>query len=246
MAPLLGFLLLCAGTSLAVPMYSEEHPPMENPDLYGGDIAGVDLYGEKSATIDKNRLWPGGIVPYVEDPGLQETVRYMFLIGRAMDHFKRHTCVRFVPRTNEKDYIRLHPGQGCYSFVGRVGGPQIVSLGNGCGWEGTIIHELVHAIGFYHEQNRSDRDDYLTIFWDNIKKGEEAQFFKLSPKQNHLLTPFDYDSIMLYGSVTFSKDRKNRLRTMEGKDSRYLKDVNSKNKLSKDDIKRINILYNCK
>ncbi|GFR24842.1 metalloendopeptidase, partial [Trichonephila clavata] len=112
MAPMLGFLLLCVGTSLAIPMYSEEHPPMENPDLYGGDIAGEDLYGDKSAIVGTNRLWPGGVVPYVEDPGLQETVRYMFLIGRAMDHFKRNTCVRFVPRTNEKDYIRLHPGQG--------------------------------------------------------------------------------------------------------------------------------------
>ncbi|PRD24976.1 UNVERIFIED_CONTAM: Astacin-like metalloprotease toxin 1 [Trichonephila clavipes] len=217
---------------------SEVHPPMENPDMYGGDIAGEDLHGDKSAIIDKNRLWPDGIVPYVEDPGLQETI--CFSLGEPWTTSRGTLVSGLFPERMRKIT------SDCILDKGRVGGPQIVSLGNGCGWEGTIVHELVHAIGFYHEQNRSDRDDYLTIYWDNIKKGEEPQFFKLSPEQNHLLTPFDYDSIMLYGSLTFSKDKANRLRTMEGKDNRYLKDVNSKNKLSKDDIKRINMLYNCK
>ncbi|XP_055934752.1 astacin-like metalloprotease toxin 5 [Argiope bruennichi] len=245
MIALVGLLLLCTTESFAGLFHGLQQAPMENPDLFGGDMAGIDFDEDRSAINNKTRLWPGGIVPFVQDPGLQETVRYLFLIDRAMDQYKRRTCIRFVPRTNEKDYIRLHPGQGCYSFVGRVGGPQIVSLGNGCGWQGTIIHELGHAIGFYHEQNRSDRDDYLKIYWENIKPGEEAQFFKLLPSQNILLTPFDYESVMLYGSLTFSKDKVNRLRTMEGKDGRYLKDVTSKN-LSNEDIKRINMLYDCK
>ncbi|XP_055931553.1 astacin-like metalloprotease toxin 5 [Argiope bruennichi] len=241
MIVLVGLLLLCSGESL----HGLQYAPMENPDLFGGDMAGTDLNVDKNAISREDRLWPGGIVPYVQDPGLEETIKYMFLVDRAMDNYKKKTCIRFIPRTNEKDYIRLHPGQGCYSFVGRVGGPQIVSLGKGCGWQGTITHELGHAIGFYHEQNRSDRDDYLNIFWENIQSGQEDQFFKMSPLQNILLTPFDYDSIMLYGSLTFSKDKANRLRTMEGKDGRYLNDVNTK-QLSKDDAKRINMLYDCK
>ncbi|GBO25341.1 Astacin-like metalloprotease toxin 1 [Araneus ventricosus] len=133
---------------------------------------------------------------------------------------------------------------GCYSYVGRVGGQQPVSLGEGCGWEGTIIHELGHALGFYHEQNRSDRDDYITIYWDNIIEGKADQFMKLKPNQNQLLTPFDYESIMLYGSTSFSKDRRN-LRTMEGKKGEYLRDVLSKGKLSPSDIQRIKKLYKC-
>ncbi|GFQ66738.1 zinc metalloproteinase nas-4 [Trichonephila clavata] len=242
MALFIGLLLLCIGGISANPFTFLGDVPMENPDLFGGDMLGVDPK-DRNAVVNKFQIWPGGIVPYEEDPGLKKTVM-KFILERAIQHYATHTCIKFVPRTNEKDYIRIFPGQGCYSHVGRTGGQQPVSLGEGCGWEATIIHEFGHALGFYHEQNRSDRDDYLTIFWENILPGREDQFMKLKPTQNQLLTPFDYDSIMLYGSMSFSKDRK-KLRTMEGKNKEYLRDVFSKGKLSPSDITRIKKLYNC-
>ncbi len=59
----------------------------------------------------------------------------------------------------------------CSSYVGRNGGMQPVSLEGDCLNPTNVRHELMHAIGFRHEHSRTDRDDYVTIKWDNIIKG---------------------------------------------------------------------------
>lgn len=70
-----------------------------------------------------------------------------------------------------KKYVLLSPYR-CYSFVGRQGSVQTVSLArNGCLYHSTVQHELLHALGFNHEQTRSDRDSYIQIIWDNIQDG---------------------------------------------------------------------------
>jgi len=96
----------------------------------------------------------------------------------AMYHIAGRTCIRFKERTNEKDYVRIISGIGCWSYVGRQGiGAQNLSLGEGCNFIRTHIHELVHAIGFYHEHNRADRDSYVKIKWENIDKSNLFAIF---------------------------------------------------------------------
>lgn len=74
--------------------------------------------------------------------------------------------------------IRLHDASilsvSCFSPVGRQyasPGAQELSIGIGCNHKGIIMHELLHALGFWHEQSRSDRDDFLEVLWENIQKG---------------------------------------------------------------------------
>lgn len=48
---------------------------------------------------------------------------------------------------------------------------QMVVFGYDCLSQGEIIHEVMHQLGFSHEHTRPDRDQYITILWNNIKPG---------------------------------------------------------------------------
>lgn len=96
------------------------------------------------------------------------------LLNRAFNEYGSKTCIRFVKRSNEYDYINIKNGDtGCWSNVGKTGGEQVVNLQTpGCMTTmGTPIHELLHAVGFLHEQNRADRDQFVNILWKNIPGG---------------------------------------------------------------------------
>lgn len=65
----------------------------------------------------------------------------------------------------------------CFSFVGRRGRGQVVSLSRqGCVFRQIIQHELLHALGFNHEQTRSDRDQNVRILLGNVISGRSQAF----------------------------------------------------------------------
>ena len=104
------------------------------------------------------------------------------MIYEAINDYHKYTCVKFKPYTGEEsDYIRITAGNtGCWSSVGRIGGKQDVNLQvPGCVLKkGTVIHELMHAIGFLHEQSRFERDEYVTIQWNNILRSKWFSSFE--------------------------------------------------------------------
>uniref|UniRef100_T1JD61 Metalloendopeptidase n=1 Tax=Strigamia maritima TaxID=126957 RepID=T1JD61_STRMM len=168
----------------------------------------VDEYyfQDRNAITSKHKLWPKGRIPYVIDKTISNLLP---LINKAIEHYSNNTCISFVPRSKETDYVNLTKSGGCWSSVGRQKGQQIVSLDRGCGYLGTIIHEMMHAVGFWHEQNRPDRDDYVTINYNNILPGQEHNFIKFKIKSVNLLNAeYDYKSVMHYGEYSFSKDGK--------------------------------------
>ena len=80
------------------------------------------------------------------------------------------------------------------------GGRQPLSLGRNCYSQGTIIHEFIHAIGFSHEQNRPDRDNYVKIMWENIKYGRDNVNFRKANGWRMFNTEYDWKSVMHYGA----------------------------------------------
>ncbi len=79
----------------------------------------------------------------------------------------------------------------------------MLSLGDNdasfCRRPGVIVHELGHAIGFYHEQSRPDRDDYVMVIWENIIPRAYNNFLKY-PRSliDSREVEYDYSSIMHY------------------------------------------------
>lgn len=166
-------------------------------------------------------------------------------ILEAMQEIQATTCIRFQERTIEKDFVTLFMGQGCFAHVGRRGGNQKLSLGRGCENHGIIVHELMHVIGFYHLHQRYDRDRYLRVHWQNINPMFLSNFKLLSPNDKRVDADFDYNSIMLYGSTSFSKNTR-FLQTMTPTIHGYqISDPGQKGGLTTVDAYSVNRLYKC-
>lgn len=169
----------------------------------------------------------------------------MILIRRAMNVIEKYSCILFKPRKDEKDYINVISGAGCYSYIGKQGGKQILSLKKiGCLSRGTVQHEFIHALGFDHMQNHPKRDDYININWENIDKKEKSNFNKVST--THYFdynTEYDYYSVMHYNLKSFAINKNDP--TITPKNRKYNKVIGQMDAVSKNDIRRINRMYNC-
>lgn len=150
----------------------DEQNPEELGSYLEGDMLVPSVEG-RNGLVKTSSRWPNGVVPYVIGSGF--TSADQSIIQRAIAEYHSKTCLKFVKRTNEKDYLSIESSKtGCWSSVGKVGKRQIVNLQSpGCTTKiGTPIHELMHAVGFLHEQNRYDRDGFVRVLTQNIKPGE--------------------------------------------------------------------------
>lgn len=171
------------------------------------------------------------------------------------------TCIRFVPWNGvTKDYLLIWPiryPSGCWSYVGRTGGPQIVSLqppderGANClGNEGRALHELMHALGVFHEQSRSDRDRFVRVHWDNIIPRYRNNFERQSLDNTSYSFEYDYGSIMHYGRSYFAVNRSQPTLSAKQGNSRRgsgaaVVKLGQRNGLSQTDCLKLNELYRC-
>lgn len=186
------------------------------------------------------RYWPNGKVPFQVSPSLQGTDEER-AIKQAIAEYTKKTPARFIPREPEdKNFVLFDRGsENCLSNLGMIGGKQKILLAEGCD-KGKVIHEMMHALGFLHEQNREDRDKHLMVLWQNIDEEFHLQFKKIKSRNKKILdTGFDFTSIMLYPPEAFSITPGDYA-MVNAEGSPY--PVN-RHSLSSKDIRRINIIY---
>jgi len=227
--------------------------------LNGNGNGAKDRAGLKS----EQHRWLSGQIPYefAGDHNREERGR----IENEIKDFneKLSGCLMIRPKTKgDKDWVRIMKGDGCVSWVGRVkgfkpldkktqqtsqtAGAQELSLASGCiriGNHRTTQHEFIHAFGFDHEQNRSDRDDYVRILWNNIESDAKDQYYEANKDSyKQFGTPYDGRSIMHYTSKAFVKNH--RLDTMKSLGSVPTDQLGGQ-KLQLSDIKKLKNMYKC-
>lgn len=101
------------------------------------------------------------------------------------------------------DFILFKQASECSSGVGMKGGSQAIRLATGCS-TGSIIHEIGHAVGLWHEQSREKRDDFIKVLLDNVVP-EYRHNFNQHITDGDDIGPYDYCSIMHYPPNAFGK-----------------------------------------
>ena len=169
-----------------------------SPGSSRGEATG--LVRRDLAVPGTQRLWPGGIVPYVIDPDLYNEY-YGDLdesIDEAIERWNSNTVISLVPRTTQQDYVRFEPtSEGpCRSQLGRNGARQFIWVRTGCD-SGDISHQIGHAVGLAHEHQRTDRDDYVMLSAELSDSVFQAEWLASTRQGNG---PYDYSSLMHFRS----------------------------------------------
>ena len=176
-----------------------------------------------------------------------------------MDYLEEKTCLRFVHSTSIfRIRIRFQRKKPTCSsnYVGKKPQwhlliPQVINLGNGCNNKRIILHVIGHAIGFWHEQSRPDRNNFVKPIKENIciAQGKWYDFRRQNNRQvNYQRTSYDYGSIMHYSETAFNNCIGcSTLKIVNQQE--YFKqgqpELGSTNKYSPTDIEQVNRMYSC-
>lgn len=161
-------------------------------------------------------LWPNGIVLYVICDLYFDQIDAEF-IEAIIREITTSTCIKFVPRKTEENYIRIrYNSLTCESKVGPANsGVQILLLNRHCMKRNDILHKLMHVLGFFHKHNRPDRDKHVKIQWENIEDGKQKNFKTVTFSEHadyynkvYINTTYDFASVMCNPSHGWSKNKK--------------------------------------
>lgn len=157
------------------------------------------------------QLWPNGVVPFQFDsncgPGSMTCVSAanQTAMLEAMDVLEAVANIQFRQCFNNACtgnfvHVQANP-QFNNSAIGLQGGLQVINIVS-WGDRFIIVHELMHCLGFFHEQSRPGRGDFVTINTANVQMGQAGNFTE--QKDATVYGPYDFDSLMHYDQCDFS------------------------------------------
>jgi hypothetical protein len=212
---------------------------------------------------NKDRLWTNRTVYFKWSIMSNLQMRESF--DSAMRELTGKVLLRFIELVDDGDddgdfpsgnYIDVVDNESsrCFSSgIGMQGGRQAINLARSC-WTpsgGAVLHQLIHAVGMWHEQSNANRDDYVEIQWDNIEEGRESNFQKRTNSID-LGVYYDYGSIMHYGKYAFSNGELGDLSTIKAMGNHYGKtneeneaEMGSREGLSDTDAVQLQLMYHC-
>ncbi|KAK4296811.1 hypothetical protein Pmani_030720 [Petrolisthes manimaculis] len=184
------------------------------------------------------------LVPYRFESSVAAGSAAANAIAAGIAHWESNTCLQFEQTTNTaQPHLRFIVGSGCWSYIGRLfqnfPNGQQVSIGRGCETMGIVAHEIGHAIGFNHEQSRSDRDDYVVIHFDNIRSSASGNF---NQRNTIDVVTYDYESIMHYSTKAFSFNGFPTISTIDSSKNHL---IGNRDALTFNDILLANLMYGC-
>ncbi|XP_066998537.1 zinc metalloproteinase nas-13 [Anabrus simplex] len=243
--------LFCVSLSAALPLpgTEEKQNAWELSGRFEGDIllSPDDEKAMRNGLIAKKHHWPNGVVPYVISPVF--TKEQADFINATLEEYNKRTCITIRPAVSTDVNLVNVTGNtdGCYSHVGLKGGVQTLNLSpnkpnSGCFRKGTILHEFLHALGFYHMQSAPDRDNYVTVVWGNILTGHEHNFKKYGTDTvTEYGVEYDYNSVMHYSAYAFSKNGNKTIVPLDAN-----AEIGQRVDFSQRDIEKLEIMYGCR
>ncbi|HEY0369082.1 MAG TPA: M12 family metallopeptidase [Chthoniobacterales bacterium] len=150
--------------------------------------------------------WPAGNVYYRFDPteigNGTINVAKMQQFRDAVAEWAAFANLHFIENiSGQANFITVKEtpglGGGFSSSVGMHGGEQTIEFDPQAWNRGTICHEVGHALGLWHEQQRPDRDTYVVINFGNIPANQQGNF-AVVPSGQVFGTAYDFYSVMHY------------------------------------------------
>lgn len=211
-----------------------------------GDMVQSDSRG--GGSLSAGRPWPGKTVPWCFKPGTTAKTQKVFRQAIALAK-QQVPCLKFPEHSYGLGYnsrcklVVQSSSLGCFANVGVVtNGQNKLNLATGCEFIGTAQHELMHALGETHEQNRADRDRYVKINWQFIPEGKRRNFQRQDAAYTG--TVYDYLSIMHYSQTAFSTDKS--VPTITGANGQSLQNyIGQRQGYSELDVRHLGVLYQC-